>query len=82
MKIGDVVPGELYNMNEIFSTLTLKIYDNFKQTEILNFTVPEIKTLVPDNKSEAQAEQMCVREVMKRVKANLPKELKNLNINL
>ena len=82
MKIGDVVPGELYNMNEIFSTLTLKIYDNFKQTEILNFTVPEIKTLVPDNKSEAQAEQMCVRELMKRVKANLPKELKNLNINL
>jgi hypothetical protein len=37
---------------------------------------------VPAHNSEQQAKAMCTRELMKRVKVELPKKLKKLNINL
>ena len=82
MDVGEVVPGELYDMNECFTSLTLKIYDNAGQKELLNYNVPQLRVLVPTNRSEQQAAAMCVREVMKRVNVQLPQALKKLNINL
>ena len=82
MDVGEVVPGELYDMNECFASLTLKIYDNAGQKELLNYNVPQLRVLVPTNRSEQQAAAMCVREVMKRVNVQLPQALKKLNINL
>lgn len=82
MKVGGTVQGELYNMKEYYTGLTLRIYDNLHQTELLNYNVPQIKVLVPEDKSSQHAEAMCGRELMKRVNVQLPQELKKLNINL
>ena len=79
---GAVVAGELYDMKEHFTSLSLKIYDNLNQKELLNYNVPQIRLLVPVNKSEQQAIAMCARELMKRVNVQLPQALKKLNINL
>ena len=80
--VGGTVAGELYDMNECFASLNLKIYDNLGQKELLNYNVPQVRVLVPANKSEQQASAMCVRELMKRVNVQLPQALKKLNINL
>lgn len=82
MEVGGTVSGELYDMNECYASLTLKIYDNVKQTQLLEYSVPQVKVLVPAHNSEQQAKAMCTRELMKRVKVELPKKLKKLNINL
>jgi hypothetical protein len=82
MEVGGIVSGELYDMNECYASLTLKIYDNVKQTQLLEYSVPQVKVLVPAHNSEQQAKAMCTRELMKRVKVELPKKLKKLNINL
>lgn len=82
MEVGGTVSGELYDMNECFASLNLKIYDNAKQTQLLEYNVPQVKVLVPAHNSEQQAKAMCTRELMKRVKIELPKQLKKLNINL
>jgi hypothetical protein len=75
------VTGELYDMNECYASLNLKIYDNLGQKELLNYNVPQVRVLVPTNKSEDQAMAMCTRELMKRVNVQLPQALKKLNIN-
>ena len=80
--VGGTVAGELYDMNECFAGLTLKIYDNLNQKELLNYNVPQVRVLVPVTKSEQQTMTMCARELMKRVNVQLPQALKKLNINL
>lgn len=80
--VGGTVAGELYDMNECFAGLTLKIYDNLNQKELLNYNVPQVRVLVPVTKSEQQTMAMCARELMKRVNVQLPQALKKLNINL
>ena len=80
--VGGTVAGELYDMNECFAGLTLKIYDNLNQKELLNYNVPQVRVLVPVTKSEQQTMAMCARELMKRVNVQLPQTLKKLNINL
>lgn len=80
--VGGTVAGELYDMNECHAGLTLKIYDNLNQKELLNYNVPQVRVLVPVTKSEQQTMAMCARELMKRVNVQLPQALKKLNINL
>lgn len=82
LEVGGTVAGELYDMNECFASLTLKIYDNLNQKELLNYNVPQVRVLVPVNRSEEQTLAMISRELMKRVNAQLPQALKKLNINL
>ena len=74
--------GELYEMKEYFASMNLKIYDNKGQKELLNYNVPQVRVLVPADKSEQQASASCVRELMKSVNVQLPQALKKLNINL
>ncbi|MGM9787061.1 MAG: LPP20 family lipoprotein [Candidatus Cryptobacteroides sp.] len=81
METGSTFRGELYDMNECLASLTLRIYDNIRQTQLLDYNVSQIKVLVPADKTEAQAKAMCSREVLKRVNAELPKILKKMNIN-
>ena len=73
--------GELYDMNECFASLSLRIYDNHSQKELLNYNVPQVRVLVPVSNSEQQAKATCVRELMKRANVQLPQSLKKLNIN-
>ena len=78
---GGKVAGELYDMKECFASLNVRIFDNKTKTELMNYNLPQIRVLVPANNSEQQAKAVCARELMKRVNAQLPQELKKLNIN-
>lgn len=80
-QVGGKVAGELYDMNECFASLSLRIYDNHSQKELLNYNVPQVRVLVPVSNSEQQAKATCVRELMKRANVQLPQSLKKLNIN-
>lgn len=81
LELGGVVPGDLYDLNECLCGLVLKIYDNESTVLLLNYVVDRLRVLSPANKSPEQTEMMCVRELMKRVKRELPKQIKNLVLN-
>lgn len=81
LELGGVVNGQLYDLNECYCTLVLKIYNNKTQEQLMNYTADRVKVLVPTDKSVEQTSAMCVREVMKRVNRELPKQIKSLNLN-
>lgn len=81
LELGGVVAGDLYDLNECLCGLVLKIYDNESTSLLLNYVVDRIRVLSPVNKTPEQTEMMCVRELMKRVKRELPKQIKGLVLN-
>ena len=81
LELGGVVAGDLYDLNECLCGLVLKIYDNESTALLLNYVVDRLRVLSPANKSPEQTEMMCVRELMKRVKRELPKQIKGLVLN-
>ncbi len=78
---GGKVAGELYEMKECFTSLTLRVYDNKTRVEVMNYNLPQIRLLVPASNSVQQAKAMCARELMKRANVQLPQALKKMNIN-
>lgn len=80
LKKGASIPGELYNMIEYFSTLSVRILNNRTDAVLLNYSLNDVRTLVPENKSQQQAEAMAVRELLKRLKKEFPLRLKSLNV--
>ena len=80
MEMGDVVTGGTYDLNTCICTLVLRVYNNATQELLLNYSANDVKVLIPTNKSASQGIAMCVREMMKRVNRDLPKQLKTLNI--
>lgn len=81
LELGGVIPGDMYDLNECLCGLALKIYNNENTALLLNYVVDRIRVLSPANKTPEQTEMMCVRELMKRVKRELPKQIKNLTLN-
>ena len=81
LKKGASIPGELYNMVEYFSTLSIRILNNRTNAVLLNYSLNDVRTLVPENKSQQQAEAMAVRELLKRLKKEFPLRLKSLNVD-
>ncbi|WP_304300409.1 LPP20 family lipoprotein [Phocaeicola plebeius] len=82
MKKGALIPGELYNMVEYFSTLSVRILNNRTSAVILNYSLGDVRILVPENKSLPQAESMAVRELLKRLKKEFPAKLKSLTVDI
>ena len=80
MEMGDVVTGGAYDLNTCLCTLVLKFYNNSTQELLLDYSANDVKVLIPTNKSAAQGIAMCVREMMKRVNRDLPRQLKTLNV--
>lgn len=80
LDLGGAVSGELYDLNECHATLTLKFYDTKTEQLMLDYGVHRLRVLVPQNKSVEQTEAQCVREVMKRVKNELPRKLKTIRL--
>lgn len=81
LKKGALIPGELYNMVEYFSTLSVQIRNNRTNAVILNYSLNNVRTLVPENKSQSQAESMAARELLKRLKREFPSKLKSLTVD-
>lgn len=80
LDLGGTVTGELYDLNECHATLTLKFYDTTSEQLMLDYGLNRLRVLVPQNKSVEQTEAQCVRELMKRVKNELPKKLKTIRL--
>lgn len=80
-KKGKIIPGELYNFVECFSTLGIQILDNRTGAVALNYSLNDIRTLVPENKSVAQAKSMAARELLKRMNREFDRELKKITID-
>lgn len=78
--MGTVVSGGMYDLNACYCTLVLKIYNNQTQVQLLDYSVNDVKVLVPVDKTAGQSIAQCVREVMRRVNRELPARLRNMNI--
>ena len=81
LEMGEVVTGGTYDLNTCYCSLVLKIYNNKTQQMLLNYSVNQVKVLVPVNKSATASLSMCIREVIKRVNRELPAQIKKLKIN-
>lgn len=79
MDMGETVKGA-YDLNSCYCTLIMKIYNNKTQELLLDYTVNRVKVLSPEHKSANETIAMCIREVMKRVKNELPKKISKINI--
>ena len=80
MAMGDVVTGGIYDLNSCLCSIQIKIYNNQTQELLLDFSINDHKVLVPVTKSESQFMAMCVRELMKAVKRDLPRKMKTIEI--
>lgn len=78
---GNTVPGELYNFIEFFSTLGIKVTNNRTGQIMLNYSINDERTLVPENKAGSQGKNMAAREVIKRLNREFVRELKKLTFD-
>lgn len=78
---GNIVPGELYNFIEFFSTLGIKIENNRTGQILLNYSINDERTLVPENKSASQGKNMAARELIKRLNREFARELKKITFD-
>ena len=76
---GGVVGGAS-NSNVNYCNVKLKIYDNKTQDVVLEYTIDNVKVLTPTNKNKAAATLTCQKEMTKRIKRDLPKKLKSINL--
>lgn len=79
MELGETVKGK-YDLNSCYCTIVIKIYNNSNQQLLLDYSENRVKVLVPENKSAEETISMCINEVMKRVKRNLPKKMQKINL--
>lgn len=78
---GNTVPGELYNFIEFFSTLGIKVTNNRTGQIMLNYSINDERTLVPESKAGSQGKNMAAREVIKRLNREFARELKKLTFD-
>lgn len=78
---GNIVSGELYNMIEYFSSLDINIVDNRTSESLLSYSINDVRSLVPENKSAAQAKAMATRDLLKKLNISFKKKLEGLNID-
>ena len=79
LDMGEVVTGGVYDLNTCYCTLVLKIYNNKTEQLLLDYSVNRVKVLSPAHKTAEETMDACARELMKRVKRELPNRLKKLN---
>lgn len=78
---GNVVPGELYNMVEYFSSLKINIINNRSSESLLSYSINDVRSLIPENKSMSQAKAMATRDLTKKLNITFKKKLEGLNID-
>lgn len=79
MELGETVKGK-YDLNSCYCTIVIKIYNNKNQQLLLDYSENRVKVLVPESKSAEETISMCINEIMKRVKQNLPNKMKKMNM--
>lgn len=80
LSMAGTVPGELYDLNECHVSISLKFYDMISRQLLLDYNVSGLRVLAPKTWSAAQVKALCTRELSKRVRSELPKELKTIKL--
>ena len=75
----EVVTSGVSDLNTCYCGLVLRVYDNKSQEQLLEYSLHDVRVLTPAEKSYKQTLLMCMREVMKRVRRELPKRLGEIN---
>ncbi|WP_455635895.1 LPP20 family lipoprotein [Parabacteroides sp.] len=78
---GNLVEGDMFNMREYFTTVSIQLKNNRSGAILLNYVLDKRRTLAPVNQSAANARGAAIREVMKVINRELPKQLEQLNID-
>lgn len=78
---GNVVEGDMFNMREYFTTVVIQLKNNRSGAILLDYNLEKRRTLAPANSSTANARNAAIREVMKVINRELPKQLEQLNID-
>lgn len=78
---GNIIPGELYNMIEYFSSLGINIVNNRTKESLLSYTINDVRSLVPENKSVTQAKAMATRDLVKKLNVSFKRKLEGLKID-
>ena len=78
---GNVVEGDMFNMREYFTTVVIQFKNNRSGAILLDYNLEKRRTLAPANSSTANARNAAIREVMKVVNRELPKQLEQLRID-
>ena len=81
LEFGNTVTGGMYDLNTCLCTLHIKIYNNRTKALLLDYSINRHKVMIPVSKSAEQSMGMCVRELMKRAKRELPGKIKKMNIH-
>ena len=79
LDMGNVISGAS-NLNTNYCTVTVKVYNNHTDELVLDYSVERVKALSPTDATVNETLSLCINEVMKRVKRNLPTKLKNMNL--
>ena len=80
LNIGEVVSGAAYNLNTCYCTMIVKIYNNKTLELLTEYSLNNVKVLAPEHNSVEETISMCIREVMKRAKREMPKKLEKINL--
>ena len=78
LDVAGTVQGEMYDLNECYVSLQLDIYNSRNQQLLTTLSINQLRVLVPVNATVEQTEAQCARELMKKVRQQLPKKLENL----
>lgn len=79
LNLGEVISGTS-NLNTCYCTLIVKIYNNKTQEFLLEYSLNNVKVLSPERNTVEETIAMCIREVMKRAKRELPNKLNKMNL--
>lgn len=81
MNIGGQVKGEIYDLTECLVDCTLKFYD-YRTNELLTTcTINNLRVLCNEKNTYEQSLAQCTRELMKRMKVELPKAVKTIQFS-
>ena len=79
---GEEIPGEMYNLTAYYTTVNIDIVNNRSNADILHYGIDEMRSLAPAKNSLTAARNAAMTNVSKRLRQELEKELKRMNIDM
>ncbi|WP_421917926.1 LamG-like jellyroll fold domain-containing protein [Marinifilum sp.] len=77
---GGMLSGEMYNMKEYFTSVSLEIVKRNTQETVFQYSVKDQRSLAPESTSESAARMSASRNVLKKMQRKLNQELKKLQM--
>lgn len=78
-ELGSMAGGAA-NLNTCICSLKVKVINSRTQAVVMEYNLDDVKVYTPTTKNLKETKSMCLKELMKKVKKELPKELKKMNL--